>query len=213
MLGARADPATARIEVDGVPVVVDTTRVVLAAEQAGRLRHDGERSAGPADGARARARRAARVPGRAARSRDRRACCCSPTTASSRELLTHPSHGVEKAYLAEVDGVPSPARSARAARRRRARRRTARGRCARRWCSESNDGGSALEIVMKEGRKRIVRRMCAEIGHPVRRLVRTRIGPLTDPKLAPGEHRALTPGRGAGAVRRARSASTRPPPD
>ena len=59
---------------------------------------------------------------------------------------------------------------------------------------KSNDGGSALEIVLKEGRKRIVRRMCAEIGHPVRRLVRTRIGPLSDPKLAPGEHRPLTPG-------------------
>ena len=57
----------------------------------------------------------------------------------------------------------------------------------------SNAGGSALEIVIKEGRKRIVRRMCAEIGHPVRRLVRTRIGPLTDPKLAPGACRPLTP--------------------
>jgi len=55
----------------------------------------------------------------------------------------------------------------------------------------ARDGGSALEIVLKEGRKRIVRRMCAAIGHPVRRLVRTRIGPLTDPKLAPGAHRAL----------------------
>jgi 23S rRNA pseudouridine2605 synthase len=35
--------------------------------------------------------------------------------------------------------------------------------------------------------------MCAEIGHPVRRLVRTRIGPLTDRKLAPGVWRPLTP--------------------
>jgi 23S rRNA pseudouridine2605 synthase len=56
----------------------------------------------------------------------------------------------------------------------------------------SRDGASALDIVLKEGRKRIVRRMCEEIGHPVRRLVRTRIGPLADPKLAPGAHRALT---------------------
>jgi 23S rRNA pseudouridine2605 synthase len=47
---------------------------------------------------------------------------------------------------------------------------------------------------MKEGRKRIVRRMCSAVGHPVRRLVRTRIGPLQDTKLAPGAHRALTPG-------------------
>jgi 23S rRNA pseudouridine2605 synthase len=57
----------------------------------------------------------------------------------------------------------------------------------------SADGNSALEIVLKEGRKRIVRRMCAEVGHPVRRLVRTRIGPLSDQKLPPGERRALTP--------------------
>jgi 23S rRNA pseudouridine2605 synthase len=57
----------------------------------------------------------------------------------------------------------------------------------------SADGNSALEIVLKEGRKRIVRRMCAEIGHPVRRLVRTRIGPLSDQKLPPGACRALTP--------------------
>ena len=93
------------------------------------------------------------------------------------ELLMHPSHGVEKAYLAEVDGVPSagalralrqgvelddgPARAVRA-----------------QVVQKSNDGGSALEIVLKEGRKRIVRRMCSEIGHPVRRLVRTRIGSL-----------------------------------
>ena len=45
---------------------------------------------------------------------------------------------------------------------------------------------------MKEGRKRMVRRMCSAIGHPVRRLVRTRIGPLTDRTLAPGEWRALS---------------------
>ena len=108
------------------------------------------------------------------------------------QLLTHPRHGVEKAYLAEVEGVPTagalrtlregvvlddgPARAARA-----------------QVVQRSADGNSALEIVLKEGRKRIVRRMCAEIGHPVRRLVRTRIGPLSDQKLPPGACRALTP--------------------
>ncbi len=107
------------------------------------------------------------------------------------ELLSHPRHGVEKQYLAEVEGIPSPA----------AMRRLRDGveledgyaRAPRAQVVQSHDGGSALEIVLKEGRKRIVRRMCAEIGHPVRRLVRTRIGPLTDSKLTPGECRPLTP--------------------
>ena len=38
----------------------------------------------------------------------------------------------------------------------------------------------------------MVRRMCSAIGHPVRRLVRTRIGPLRDSKLAPSAWRELT---------------------
>jgi 23S rRNA pseudouridine2605 synthase len=38
----------------------------------------------------------------------------------------------------------------------------------------------------------MVRRMCSKVGHPVRRLVRTRIGPLRDPQLRPGTWRSLT---------------------
>ena len=49
-----------------------------------------------------------------------------------------------------------------------------------------------LRIVIHEGRNRQVRRMCAKVGHPVNRLIRTRIGPITDRKLAPGTWRTLT---------------------
>ncbi len=48
-----------------------------------------------------------------------------------------------------------------------------------------------LRIVIHEGRNRQVRRMCSAIGHPVQRLVRTRIGPVRDPNLAPGRWRDL----------------------
>ena len=48
-----------------------------------------------------------------------------------------------------------------------------------------------LRLTIHEGRNRQVRRMCAAVGHPVRRLVRTRIGPLRDTKLKPGEWREL----------------------
>lgn len=100
--------------------------------------------------------------------------------------LTHPSFGVDKEYLAEVVGTPS----------RGALRRLREG-------VELDDGptaparvslleGNLLRITLHEGRNRQVRRMCEAVGHPVRRLVRTRIGPLTDRTLAPGEWRVLT---------------------
>ena len=49
-----------------------------------------------------------------------------------------------------------------------------------------------LRIVIHEGRNRQVRRMCEAVGHPVTRLVRTRIGPLSDRRLRPGQWRELT---------------------
>jgi 23S rRNA pseudouridine2605 synthase len=54
-------------------------------------------------------------------------------------------------------------------------------------------GDRLLRITIHEGRKRQVRRMCDAVGLPVRRLVRVRIGPIADRRLAPGEWRALEP--------------------
>jgi 23S rRNA pseudouridine2605 synthase len=51
---------------------------------------------------------------------------------------------------------------------------------------------SLLRIVIHEGRNRQIRRMCEVVGHPVLRLVRTRIGPITDPSLGPGSYRTLS---------------------
>jgi 23S rRNA pseudouridine2605 synthase len=103
--------------------------------------------------------------------------------------LTHPSFGVEKEYLAEVDGVPSPA----ALRRLREGVQLEDGVTgpARVVLDQTRDDHAALTIVIHEGRNRQVRRMCDAVGHPVRRLVRTRIGRLADRSLAPGEWRRL----------------------
>jgi 23S rRNA pseudouridine2605 synthase len=49
-----------------------------------------------------------------------------------------------------------------------------------------------LELTIREGRKRQVRRMCDAVGHPVRSLVRIRFGPLELGGLRPGAHRRLT---------------------
>jgi 23S rRNA pseudouridine2605 synthase len=52
-------------------------------------------------------------------------------------------------------------------------------------------GERLIKLTIHEGRNRQVRRMCEAVGHPVVRLVRTRIGPLAERSLAPGEWRAL----------------------
>jgi len=104
--------------------------------------------------------------------------------------LTHPSRGVDKAYLAEVVGVPT-ASSLRALRE---------GVVlddgvtapARVVLVQEHGETAALELVIHEGRNRQVRRMCEAVGHPVKRLVRTRIGPLTDTTLKPGAWRPLS---------------------
>ncbi len=49
-----------------------------------------------------------------------------------------------------------------------------------------------LRIILREGRKRQIRRIAAEFGHPVRRLIRLNIGPLELGSLQPGEWRYLT---------------------
>ncbi|MDW3218764.1 MAG: pseudouridine synthase [Acidimicrobiales bacterium] len=100
--------------------------------------------------------------------------------------LTHPSFGVEKEYFAQVKGTPSRA----ALRELREGIELEDGRTAPARVTAVED--SLLRITIHEGRNRQVRRMCEAVGHPVVRLVRTRIGPLVDRRLRPGEWRVLT---------------------
>jgi 23S rRNA pseudouridine2605 synthase len=102
------------------------------------------------------------------------------------QLLSHPSHGVVKEYLAEVRGDPSP----QAVRRLREGVLLDDGITAPARVSRVAPG--LLRVAIHEGRNRQVRRMCSAVGHEVVRLVRTRIGPLADSSLAPGAYRELT---------------------
>ena len=99
--------------------------------------------------------------------------------------VTHPSFGVEKEYLAEVRGRPMP----------QAMRQLREG-------VELDDGLTApakaslvspnvVKLTLHEGRNRQVRRMLEAVGHPVTRLVRTRIATITDTSLPPGRWRHL----------------------
>jgi 23S rRNA pseudouridine2605 synthase len=100
--------------------------------------------------------------------------------------LMHPSKGVEKEYLAQVRGDPSPA----SVRSLREGVELEDGITAPAKVSRVTEG--VLRITIHEGRNRQIRRMCEFVGHPVERLVRTRIGGVGDATLKPGEFRELT---------------------
>jgi 23S rRNA pseudouridine2605 synthase len=104
--------------------------------------------------------------------------------------LTHPRFGVEKEYLAEVEGVPTSKHLGRLRRGVELDDGPARATEAR-VAGRSGERG-AVRLVMTEGRKREVRRLLAAVGLPVSRLVRVRIGPVRLGSLGPGERRELT---------------------
>ena len=102
--------------------------------------------------------------------------------------LAHPRYGVEKTYVAEVEGEPGDAVIGALAEG-----------------VELDDGPTAparvqrlgpsrLELVLHEGRNRQVRRMLEAVGHPVVKLRRARYAGLGPGRLRPGEWRDLTPG-------------------
>jgi 23S rRNA pseudouridine2605 synthase len=102
--------------------------------------------------------------------------------------LTHPRYEVPKTYRARVGGEAVGERALRALRE----------------GIGLEDGRTApaavrrvapneLEIVLREGRKRQVRRMCDAVGHPVRALARVAFGPLALGDLPEGAHRRLRP--------------------
>lgn len=106
--------------------------------------------------------------------------------------LMHPSHGVQKTYVARVRGRMTTGTV----------RRLLAGvdltdgpvRADAAFLEAAGDRSSVVELVIHEGRKRIVRRMLKQVGHPVERLTRTAIGTLELGSLAPGEFRELSRG-------------------
>jgi 23S rRNA pseudouridine2605 synthase len=105
--------------------------------------------------------------------------------------LTHPRYGVEKEYLAEVEGDPTAGHLARLLRGVDLDDGPAHAVSARLVARAAGRG--AVRLVLTEGRKREVRRLLGAVGLPVTRLVRLRVGPVKLGRLPPGGIRALTP--------------------
>lgn len=121
--------------------------------------------------------------------------------------LMHPRHGIERTYEARVVGTPSDEALERLRRGvpldgHRTMPATVDLLGARR------DGHAVLRVTVREGRNRQVRRMCEAVGHPVERLARIRIGPVSDPRLPLGHWRELTAQEVRALQRQAASAGT-----
>lgn len=106
--------------------------------------------------------------------------------------LAHPSHGVQKTYVATVTGTV--ARDV--GRRLRAGVDLEDGpvRVDSFRVVQALPGRTMVEVVLHEGRKHVVRRLLAELGHPVESLVRTRVGPVVLGQQRPGTVRVLSSG-------------------
>ena len=187
-LGRRVDPERDRLAVDGSRVVLDTRRrywllnkpsgvVTTAADERGRptvveLVPDDPRvyPVGRLD-------------------LDTEGLLLLTNDGDLAHRLMHPSYGVQRRYLAEVEQLPhgALARLTRGVELEDGFARADKARIVAR-----SGRRQMVEVVMVEGRNREVRRLLDAVGAPVKRLVRTALGPLRLTGLAPGEHRQLT---------------------
>jgi 23S rRNA pseudouridine2605 synthase len=190
-LGDRADPETASVTVDGVPLPVRPGLVTyLVNKPAGVVSTSADPQGRPTV--------VDLVPpdpkvfpvGRL--DADSEGLLLLTNDGELANLVTHPRYGITKTYNLMVEGRPDASTL----------RRLEEG-------VELDDGPAAvvsarllgssgrrshLELTMGEGRKREVRRMLDAVGHRVLTLFRTAIGPIADNRLRRGEWRPLSPG-------------------
>lgn len=188
-LGVRVDPTRAVIHLDGLRVQLDTSVITIALNKplgVVSTMHDPEGRPSLAQFVANREERLFHV-GRL--DADTEGLILLTNDGELANRLSHPSHGVAKTYLAHVEGRVS-AQTAKA---------LLRG-------VELEDGPASfasykvvdqtpqatlVEVVLHEGRNRIVRRLFDEVGHPVMQLVRTQIGPIRLGDLKSGRTRVL----------------------
>lgn len=189
-LGVRVDPLRAVIHVDGLRVQLDSSMVTLALNKPKGVvstMHDPEGRPSIAQFVADRTERLFHV-GRLDAETEGLLLLTNDGELANR--LSHPSHGVAKTYLAHVEGRVAGSLGGR----------LTRGieledglvKVDRFQVVQTTPQASLVEVVLHEGRNRVVRRLLEEVGHPVTRLVRTQVGPIRLGDLKPGRTRVLS---------------------
>ena len=188
-LGSRIDPATARVEVDGRPIQLDPDRVYFAfhkpkgvvssmSDELGRkdLSHyfygiDRVFNVGRLD-------------------TDTTGVLLMTNDGELANQLAHPSFGVEKLYVAKVQGAIQRSDLQKLIEGVRLDEGTVKADSAR--ILDQNQEFSLVEVVLHSGQNRVDRRMFEAISHPVIHLTRKSFGPLRLGSLKPGAFRELS---------------------
>ncbi|MDR2373550.1 MAG: rRNA pseudouridine synthase [Bifidobacteriaceae bacterium] len=188
-LGLKVDPAKRRIEVDGLLVETDPGKLTLALNKPIGVVSTMEDPQGRRTLASLVETRSERLFHVGRLDRDSEGLILLTNDGALANALTHPAHEVPKTYLATVEGRVRPGVGKRL-----------------REGIELEDGPAAVdafrlvdsipglsqvEVVLHSGRHRIVRRLLAAVGHPVTRLVRTRVGPIALGDLKSGKWRVV----------------------
>ncbi|CAB4929975.1 unannotated protein [freshwater metagenome] len=188
--GLRVDPRTAAIKVDGMRIPTAPGHVVLALNKPRGVQSTMTDDRGRpcvGDYLRGRKERLFHV-GRL--DAETEGLLLFTNDGDLAQRLAHPSHGVTKSYLAQVKGtIPRDL-----GRRLREGVELADGivRVDQFKIVTSAPGRALVEVVLHEGRNHIVRRLLAEVGHPVEGLVRVKVGPIGLGDLRSGKVRTLS---------------------
>lgn len=189
-LGVRVDPKRAVVHVDGQRVQLDTSLVTLAFNKPAGVVSTMSDDRGRPSLAPYVADRPERLFHVGRLDAETEGLLLLTNDGELANRLAHPSHGVRKTYLATVKGRVRPAVGVRL----RAGVLLEDGPVEVDSFRVLDTTGSQtlVEVVIHEGRNRIVRRLMDAVGHPVLRLVRTQIGPVRLGNLKPGATRELT---------------------
>jgi len=191
-LGARIDPAVDLLAVDGVAVQLDGSRRYVILNKPTKVISSMSDDQGRADLSQFTAQYEERLYNVGRLDYDTSGLLVLTNDGPLAQVLAHPSFGVEKTYVAKVQGVMVPATLQRlkyGIELEDGPIKIDRGKLITRGAA---DGASMVEVTLHSGRNRIVRRMLAEVGHPVTELVRRSFGPLHLGSLKVGRTRELT---------------------
>lgn len=189
-LGVRVDPLTAVIHVDGMRVQLDSSIVTIALNKPKGVvstMHDPEGRPSIGQFVSDREERLFHV-GRLDAETEGLILLTNDGDLANR--LSHPSHGVTKVYLVQLEGRVTPSLGNRLVKG--VELEDGLAKVDKFQIVQTTPQASLVEIELHEGRNRIVRRIFDEVGYPVTQLVRTQIGPIRLGDLKPGRTRVLS---------------------